>query len=211
MLTDGPRRMSPRRRSPRRMAQTEVPETDGPETDDGSHRCLAQTDPGDVWKDGSSVSRLLWHIHRSTRLGLPRLADGRPRDGSPRRMSPRRRIPRRMSSRRMTPRDGRCALLTAWFQCCDCLISFEWWYGPALWLMIKVGCVWIGSGLSSIVVGGFCVCVCVCVCVFVCVCARASVCMTGRTCLGVKCTLYEGTVSSMSVNECCSWHCNDML
>ena len=44
-------------------------------------------------------------------------------------------------------------------------------------------------------------CVCVCVCVFACVCARARVCMTGRTCLGVKCTLYEGTVSSMSVNQ----------
>ena len=46
-----------------------------------------------------------------------------------------------------------------------------------------------------------CVCVCVCVCVFVCVCARARVCMTGMTCLGVKFTLYEGTVSSMSVNQ----------
>ena len=45
------------------------------------------------------------------------------------------------------------------------------------------------------------VCVCVCVFVIVCVCARARVCMTGRTCLGVKCTLYEGTVSSMSVNQ----------
>ena len=42
---------------------------------------------------------------------------------------------------------------------------------------------------------------CVCVCVCLCVCARAPVCMTGRTCLGVKSTLSEGTVSSMSVNQ----------
>ena len=66
--------------------------------------------------------------------------------------------------------------------------------------MIKVGCVCrLGQDFpaSSYV----CFCVCVRVCVFVCVCARARVCMTGRTCLGVKCTLYEGTVSSMSVNQ----------
>ena len=46
-----------------------------------------------------------------------------------------------------------------------------------------------------------CVCVCVCLCVCVCVCARARVCIPGKTCLGVKCTLYEGIVSSMSVNQ----------
>ena len=64
--------------------------------------------------------------------------------------------------------------------------------------MIKVGCVCrLGQDFP---VSSY-VCFCVCVCVFVCVCARARVCMTGRTCLGVKCTLYEGTVSSMSVNQ----------
>ena len=31
--------------------------------------------------------------------------------------------------------------------------------------------------------------------------ARARVGMPGKTCLGVKCTLYEGIVSSMSVNQ----------
>ena len=70
--------------------------------------------------------------------------------------------------------------------------------------MIKVGCVYrLGQDFpaSSYVCFSVCVCVCVCVCVFVCVCDRARVCMTGRTCLGVKCTLYEGTVSSMSVNQ----------
>ena len=68
--------------------------------------------------------------------------------------------------------------------------------------MIKVGCVCrLGQDFPSSSYVCFCVCVCVCVCVFVCVCARAHVCMTGRTCLGVKCTLYEGTVSSMSVNQ----------
>ena len=68
--------------------------------------------------------------------------------------------------------------------------------------MIKVGCVCrLGQDFPASSYVCFCVCVCVCVCVFVCVCARASVCMTGRTCLGLKCTLYEGTVSSMSVNQ----------
>ena len=68
--------------------------------------------------------------------------------------------------------------------------------------MIKVGCVCrLGQDFPASSYVCFCVCVCVCVCVFVCVCARARVCMTGRTCLGVKCTLYEGTVSSMSVNQ----------
>ena len=68
--------------------------------------------------------------------------------------------------------------------------------------MIKVGCVCrLGQDFPASSYVCFCVCVCVCVCVFVCVCARARVCMTGRTCLGVKCTLYERTVSSMSVNQ----------
>ena len=68
--------------------------------------------------------------------------------------------------------------------------------------MIKVGCLCrLGQDFPASSYVCFCVCVCVCVCVFVCVCARAPVCMTGRTCLGVKCTLYEGTVSSMSVNQ----------
>ena len=64
--------------------------------------------------------------------------------------------------------------------------------------MIKVGCV---CRLGQVFPASSYVCFCVCVCVFVCVCAHARVCMTGRTCLGVKCTLYEGTVSSMSVNQ----------
>ena len=64
--------------------------------------------------------------------------------------------------------------------------------------MIKVGCV---CRLGQDFPASSYVCFCVCVCVCLCVCARARVCMTGRTCLGVKCTLYEGTVSSMSVNQ----------
>ena len=68
--------------------------------------------------------------------------------------------------------------------------------------MIKVGCVCrLGQDFPASSYVCFCVCVCVCVCVYLCVCARARVCMTGRTCLGVKCTLYEGTVSSISVNQ----------